>query len=94
MGLVPDAIAFVLRQHAFRAGRFRVGYQSCDDSTAKQGDFEPEKCRANAALYARTPRVVGILGPYNSACTIEQLAITNRAGPLATHLVLEHLSPS
>jgi DNA-binding SARP family transcriptional activator/ABC-type branched-subunit amino acid transport system substrate-binding protein/DNA-binding beta-propeller fold protein YncE len=84
IGLIPDAIAFVLRQHEFRAGRFRVGYQSCDDSTAKQGDFEPEKCRANAALYARTPRVVGILGAYNSDCTSEQLAITNRAGPLAT----------
>ena len=84
IGLIPDAIAFVLRQHEFRAGRFRIGYQSCDDSTARQGDFEPEKCRANAGLYARTPRVVGIVGPYNSGCTDEQLAITNRAGPLAT----------
>jgi DNA-binding SARP family transcriptional activator len=84
IGLIPDAIAFVLRQRDFRAGRFHVGYQSCDDSTARQGDFEPEKCRANAGLYARTPRVVGILGPYNSDCTSQQLAITNRAGPLAT----------
>jgi DNA-binding SARP family transcriptional activator/ABC-type branched-subunit amino acid transport system substrate-binding protein/DNA-binding beta-propeller fold protein YncE len=84
VGLIPDAIAFVLRQREFRAGRFHVGYQSCDDSTARQGAFEPEKCRANAALYARTPRVVGILGPYNSDCTSQQLAITNRAGPLAT----------
>jgi branched-chain amino acid transport system substrate-binding protein len=84
IGLIPEAIAFVLRQRGFRAGRFRVGYQSCDDSTAKQGDFEPEKCRANGGVYARTPRVVGILGPYNSDCTSEQLAITNRAGPLAT----------
>jgi branched-chain amino acid transport system substrate-binding protein len=84
MGAVPAAIAFVLRQREFRAGGFRVGYQSCDDSTAQQGDFEPRKCRANAGLYARTPRVVGILGAYNSDCTSEQLPITNRAGPLAT----------
>ena len=84
IGAIPDAIAFVLRQHEFRAGRFHVGYQSCDDSTLKQGGFDPEKCRANAALYARTPRVVAILGAYNSDCTSEQLAITNRAGPLAT----------
>ena len=40
---------------------------------------------ANAALYARTPRVIGIVGPYNSGCAFEQLPITNRApgGPLA-----------
>ena len=82
---LPDAIAFVLRQHGFRAGRFDIGYQSCDDSTAKQGDFEPEKCRANAALFAQTPRVIGVIGPFNSDCATEQLAITNRApgGPLA-----------
>jgi branched-chain amino acid transport system substrate-binding protein len=81
---IPDAIAFVLRSHDFRAGGFRIGYQSCDDSTAKQGFFEPEKCKANAGLYADTPRVIGIIGPYNSDCAAEQLAITNRAGPLAT----------
>ena len=81
---IPDAIAYVLRSHDFRAGRFRIGYQSCDDSTAKQGFFEPEKCKANAGLYADTPRVVGIVGPYNSDCATQQLAITNRAGPLAT----------
>ena len=86
IGAIPDAIAFVLRRHGFRAGRFSVGYQSCDDSTAKQGGFETEKCRANAGLYARTPRVVGIIGPYHSGCALEQLATTNRApgGPLAT----------
>jgi branched-chain amino acid transport system substrate-binding protein len=84
MGVVPEAIAFVLRQRGFRAGGFRVGYQSCDDSTAQQGEAEPRKCRANAGLYARTPRVVGIIGAYNSDCTSEQLPITNRAGPLAT----------
>ena len=28
--------------------------------------------------------VIGIVGPYNSDCAAEQLAITNRAGPLAT----------
>jgi branched-chain amino acid transport system substrate-binding protein len=86
MSSVVDAIAFALRRRDFRAGRFDVGYQSCDDSTAKQQDFDPEKCRANAALYAQTPRVIGIVGPYTSDCALEQLAITNRApgGPLAT----------
>jgi DNA-binding SARP family transcriptional activator/ABC-type branched-subunit amino acid transport system substrate-binding protein len=84
MSPLADAIAYVLRRHGFRAGRFDVGYQSCDDSTAQQGAWEPEKCRSNAELYARTPRVIGIVGAYNSDCTALQLAITNRAGPLAT----------
>ena len=29
------AIAFVLREHRFRAGRFRLALQTCDDSTAQ-----------------------------------------------------------
>jgi DNA-binding SARP family transcriptional activator/ABC-type branched-subunit amino acid transport system substrate-binding protein len=83
---LPDAIEFELRQRGFRAGRFRVGYQSCDDSTTTRAGYDPEKCRADAAIYARTPRVIGVIGAYNSGCTSEQLRITNRApgGPLAT----------
>ena len=86
IGTLPDAIGFVLRRHGFRAGSIRLGYQSCDDSTAQSGDWDGPKCRANAGLYAKTPRVIGIVGPLNSDCTLEQLAVTNRApgGPLAT----------
>ena len=31
---MAHAIAFVLRERDFRAGRYRVAYQSCDDSLA------------------------------------------------------------
>ncbi len=34
---MSDAITFVLRERGFRAGRYRIGYQSCDDSTAQTG---------------------------------------------------------
>ena len=80
-----QAIAFVLRQRGFRAGRFKIGYQSCDDSTAQTGIFDPAKCAANAKAYAANPRVIGIIGPYNSGCAVEQIPIANRArgGPLA-----------
>jgi len=86
LGYVPDAIAFVLRRHGFRAGRFRIGYQSCDDSTAQAGSSDGEKCRSNAALFARAPRVIGVVGPWFSGCAELQLPILNRApdGPLAT----------
>src|SRR4051812_43914926 len=30
--LIVDAIEFVMRQRTFRAGHFRVGYQSCNDT--------------------------------------------------------------
>jgi YVTN family beta-propeller protein len=83
---MSEAIAYVLRQHRFRAGRYRVAYQSCDDSTARgTGIFDPSKCRANAKEYADNPDVAGVIGPYNSACAFEQIPVLNRAraGPLA-----------
>jgi branched-chain amino acid transport system substrate-binding protein len=82
---MTQAIAFVLRQHGFRAGRFRVGYQSCDDSVARTGLFDEPKCAANARAYAANPDVVGVIGTYNSPCTAAALPELNRArgGPLA-----------
>ena len=80
-----EAIRLVLAQRGFRAGEHVVGYQSCDDSTAQSGFFEPRKCAANANAYARAPRVVAVIGPSNSQCAQAQVAILNRApgGPLA-----------
>ena len=34
---MAEAVEFVLRSHDFRAGRFRLGYQSCDDATDQYG---------------------------------------------------------
>ena len=82
---MSEAIAYVLRQRGFRAGRFTVGYQACDDSTAQTGIFDQQKCAANAKLYASTPAVIGVVGPYNSGCAVAQIPIANTAdgGPLA-----------
>ena len=82
---MADAIAFVLRERGFRAGRYTVGYQSCDDSTAQTGIFDLAKCTANAKAFAATPAVVGVIGPYNSDCAVEEIPVANtaRAGPLA-----------
>jgi branched-chain amino acid transport system substrate-binding protein len=94
--LSVDAIRFVLQKHHFRAGDHRVGYQSCDDSTAQTG-FDFIKCASNAKAYAATTRVVGVIGPWNSECAWAQIPIANRAdGPLAmispsnTHPGLTH----
>ena len=82
---MSESISFALRQHRFRAGPYRVGYQSCDDSTAQTGIFDPDKCNANAKAYADDADVIGVVGPYNSFCAVGQIPIAGRApeGPLA-----------
>lgn len=79
------AIAFVLERHGFHAGKYTVGYQSCDDSTAQAGDFEFATCGTNARAYAADPSVLGVIGTYDSQCAIGELPITSGTptGPLA-----------
>ena len=51
---MAQAITFVLRERGFRAGRFRVAYQSCDDSIGSTGLYDEAKCEANAGPTRRT----------------------------------------
>jgi hypothetical protein len=37
---MADAIGFVLERHDFGAGRYSLGYRSCDDSIAQTGNFD------------------------------------------------------
>jgi ABC-type branched-subunit amino acid transport system substrate-binding protein/streptogramin lyase len=82
---MADAIENVLQRHDFRAGRFSVGYRSCDDSNAQIGNFDQRICAANANAYARARELVAVIGAYNSDCTAVELPIVNGApgGPLA-----------
>lgn len=73
------AVAWTLRRRGFRAGRYSVGYQSCDDSTPQAGTFDFAKCVANAQLFAKTPHVLGVVGTFNSPCTGEELPLLNQA---------------
>ena len=74
------AILHVLRAHSFRAGRYPLGYQSCDHSTAQTGLFDERKCAANTKAYAANPDVIGVVGPYNSGCAYAEIPIASRAG--------------
>ena len=80
-----EAIRFVLDRRDFKAGRYTVGYQSCDDSTAQAGDYDLYTCFSNAKAYARNLDVIGVIGAYNSGCSDVQIPIANQApdGPLA-----------
>ena len=82
--LMIDAIEFSLREHKFRAGELRVGYQSCNDTIGEQ-PYDPSLCGRNARAYVATEDVVGIVGPWNSGCAERQIPIvsTREAGPLA-----------
>jgi branched-chain amino acid transport system substrate-binding protein len=80
-----DAIRFVLQDHGFRAGEHRVGYRSCDDSTAQSGGVEFRRCAANANAFAAADRLVAVIGPFYSFCAQHMIPILNQApgGPLA-----------
>ncbi len=79
-----DAIEFVFRERGFRAGEYRVGYQSCNDSQGNE-PADAVLCRRNARDYVATEGVVGIIGPLYSGCALLQIPIISRraAGPLA-----------
>jgi len=79
-----DAIEFIFRQRDFRAGGHRVGYQSCNDTVGDE-PYDGPLCRQNARAYVAAEDVVGIIGPWNSGCALDQIPIVSRkaAGPLA-----------
>jgi branched-chain amino acid transport system substrate-binding protein len=78
------AMRFVLAQHSYRAGRYSVGYQSCDDSNPQTESGDLSKCAANAKEYADNRSVVGVIGTWSSRCSAVEIPIANTAhgGPL------------
>jgi len=92
---MTKAIAFTLKQQGYKAGKYTVGYQSCDDSTAQAGKWDPAKCSGNAGLYVRDPSVIGVLGTFNSGCAEIEVASANRVSlgyvsPANTYVGLTH----
>src|SRR5205823_5640555 len=79
------AIEFVLKQRNYTAGKYKVQYQSCDDSTAQTGAWDSAKCASNARNYADNSSVLGVEGTFNSGCAKIEIPVLNRAqpGPLA-----------
>ena len=77
---MQQAIQFVLeKQYKFKAGKYTVGYQGCDDSTAQTGAWDAAKCSSNAPAYAADKTLLGVLGTFNSGCSKLILPIINRA---------------
>jgi branched-chain amino acid transport system substrate-binding protein len=92
---MTKAIGYTFKQAGYKAGKYTVGYQSCDDSTASAGKWDPAKCAANAANYVRDKTVLGVIGTFNSGCAEIEVPITNRAAlqyvsPANTYIGLTH----
>jgi branched-chain amino acid transport system substrate-binding protein len=95
------AIKLVLAQRRYRAGKWRVGFQSCDDSNPQGQAGDLGRCTANAKAYAGNRAVVGVVGTWFSRCTGFELPLANRApgGPLVyvspsnTDVGLTHAGP-
>jgi branched-chain amino acid transport system substrate-binding protein len=98
---MSEAIRTVVQEHGYRAGRYTVGYQACDDSTVKAGQSVPSRCRANGRAFARTPQVIGVIGAFYSSCTAQLLPVINRRtqgelvvmSPASTYVGLTHKGP-
>jgi branched-chain amino acid transport system substrate-binding protein len=95
------AIKFVLQNHGWKAGKYSLAYQSCDDSTAQAGKWDSGKCSANANAYAQNKSVIGVIGTFNSGCAEIIVPVLNRAAggsvamvsPANTYVGLTHGGP-
>ena len=72
------AIDYVLKQHDYKAGKYTVQYQSCDDSTQQAGKWDAATCTSNANEYARNQSVIGVIGTFNSGCAELEVPVLNR----------------
>jgi branched-chain amino acid transport system substrate-binding protein len=82
---MTKAINFILAGAGYKAGKYTLGYQSCDDATAQAGKWDSAKCSTNGNAYARNKDVIAVIGTFNSGCAEIIVPILNRAanGPVA-----------
>jgi branched-chain amino acid transport system substrate-binding protein len=82
---MTKAIQFILNGAGWKAGKYTIGFQSCDDATAQAGKWDSAKCSQNGNAYARNSSVIGVIGTFNSGCAEIIVPILNRApnGPVA-----------
>lgn len=78
---ISRAMIWALQQKGWKAGSWKIGYQSCDDSTAQAGGWDSAKCATNARLYASNTSVMAVVGTFNSGCAKIEVPILNRAHP-------------
>ncbi len=78
---ISRAMIWALQDKGWKAGQYKIGYQSCDDSTAQSGGWDSGKCATNARAYASDKSVIGVVGTFNSGCAEIIVPILGRANP-------------
>jgi branched-chain amino acid transport system substrate-binding protein len=76
---ISRAMIWALAQQGWKAGPYKIGYQSCDDSTAQTGGWDTAKCATNARLYAGNKSVIAVVGTFNSGCAKIIVPVINRS---------------
>jgi branched-chain amino acid transport system substrate-binding protein len=73
------AIRYLLEQADWKAGKYTLAFQPCDDSTAQLGKWDADKCSANSHAYAQNSKLLGVLGTFNSGCAAIEIPVLNQA---------------
>src|SRR5215217_1057826 len=73
-------IELALEQAGGKAGKFKVKYESLDDSTAQAGAWTPEATQTNALKAAGDDSTALYIGEFNSGASAVSIPILNEAG--------------
>src|SRR5919197_4913553 len=73
------AIAYVLQQRHWKAGKYKIAFQPCNDASAQLAKWDPTKCSANAHAYAGNSSLIGVIGTFNSGCAAIEIPVLNQA---------------
>lgn len=76
---IVAAIRLELDNRGWQAGDYKIGFQSCDDSTAQAGKWDSGKCSQNGNAYAANDGVIGVIGTFNSGCAAIMIPVLNQA---------------
>src|ERR671930_1333438 len=73
------AIAYVLQQQSWKAGKYKIAFQACNDASAQLAKWDPTKCSANAHAYVGNSSLIGVIGTFNSGCAAIEIPVLNQA---------------
>jgi len=76
---MTQAIAYVLQQHDWKAGNYKIAYQACNDASAQLAKWDPTKCSANANAYKGNHSLLAVIGTFNSGCAAIIIPVLNQA---------------
>src|SRR5438128_9535861 len=70
-----QAIAYVLQQQSWKAGKYKIAFQPCNDASAQLAKWDPTKCSANAHAYVGNKSLIGVIGTFNSGCAAIEIPV-------------------